>query len=57
MVKLSFKTYNNGILQLPIKSIVKQGCILVPTLFNTCIDWIIRRVGKPDCRDLKKQSG
>lgn len=25
---------------IPVNSGVKLGCILVPTLFNTCIDWI-----------------
>ena len=29
---------------------VRQGCVLAPTLFNTCIDWIMgETVGNPDC--------
>ena len=33
-----------------VKSGVRQGCVLAPTLFNTCIDWIMgEMVGKIDC--------
>ena len=27
----------------PVSSGVRQGCVLVPTLFNTCMDWILGR--------------
>ena len=33
-----------------VKSGVRQGCVLAPTLFNTCIDWIMgETVGNTDC--------
>ena len=29
---------------------MRQGCVLAPTLFNTCIDWVMgETVGKTDC--------
>ena len=27
----------------PVSSGVRQGCVLAPTLFNTCMDWILGR--------------
>ena len=27
----------------PVRSGVRQGCVLAPTLFNTCMDWILGR--------------
>ena len=28
----------------PVRSGVRQGCVLAPTLFNTCMDWILGRM-------------
>lgn len=28
----------------PVDSGVRQGCVLAPTLFNTCMDWVLGRV-------------
>ena len=25
---------------------VSQGCVLVPTLFSTCMDWILRKMSE-----------
>ena len=34
----------------PVNSGVRQGCILAPTLFNTCMDWVLGRVAADaDC--------
>ena len=34
----------------PVNSGVRQGCILAPTLFNTCMDWVLGRVAaSTDC--------
>ena len=28
----------------PVNTGVRQGCVLAPSLFNTCIDWVLGRV-------------
>ena len=28
----------------PLNTGVKQGCLLAPSLFNTCMDWVLGRV-------------
>ena len=28
----------------PVHTGVRQGCILAPSLFNTCMDWVLGRV-------------
>ena len=28
----------------PVNTGVRQGCVLAPSLFNTCMDWVLRRV-------------
>ena len=28
----------------PVNSGVRQGCVLAPSLFNTCMDWVLDRV-------------
>ena len=28
----------------PVNTGVRQGCVLVPSLFNTCMDWVLGRV-------------
>ena len=34
----------------PVNSGVRQGCVLAPTLFNTCMDWILgRAVSQSQC--------
>ena len=34
----------------PVSSGVRQGCVLAPTLFNTCMDWVLgRAVGQSLC--------
>ena len=28
----------------PVNTGVRQGCVLAPSLFNTCMDWVLGRV-------------
>ena len=28
----------------PVNTDVRQGCVLAPSLFNTCMDWVLGRV-------------
>ena len=28
----------------PVNTVVRQGCVLAPSLFNTCMDWVLGRV-------------
>ncbi len=35
----------------PVKSGVRQGCVLAPSLFNTCMDWVLGKVAdQSHCR-------
>ena len=35
-----------GVSSFPVNTGVRQGCVLAPSLFNTCMDWVLGRVVK-----------
>ena len=48
--------YYSDMASFKIRTGVRQGCIILPTLFNLVIDWIMRSVASVPLRVTKEQS-